>query len=110
MHRHTLRTPGGPVQVVEVDLLMARTDNRYTCAERSARSRWVERLGVTQDPAHDRGVRILVPVQEGRHCGLSSIARLNDQQRPGREGPGEGLFRILLGPALGRFRPSGGGE
>ena len=44
-------------------------------------------LELPRDPSHDCGVRLLAPVREGRRCALSSIARRNDQQRPGREGP-----------------------
>jgi hypothetical protein len=63
-------------------------------------------------PAHDRGVRLLVPVQEGRHCGSSSIARRETTKsgQVGEDPATEGLCRILLGPALGRFGPSVGGE
>jgi hypothetical protein len=79
--------------VVEVDLLMARAHNGYTCAERSARIRWIERLGVTQDPAHDRGVSASRSRSRGRFCGLSSIARRERPTEAREEGPGaRGLF------------------
>jgi hypothetical protein len=54
--------------------------------------------------AHNCGVRLLVPVQE---VGAASCRRSrgeNDQQRPGREGPGiRGTLPDLVGSSMGRF-------